>query len=61
MQEIGQNQGQNTHPEIEDLFITEEGKAIFRNGLLRGIIHTYSEIDDVVTKIQDILLKGAKF
>ena len=61
VQEIEQNQGQNIHPEIEDLFITEEGKVIFRNGLLRGIIHTYSEIDDVVTKIQDILLKGAKF
>ena len=60
-QEIEQNQLQNTNPEIEDLFITDEGRVIFRNGLLRGIIHTYSEIDDVVSKIQDILLKGAKF
>ena len=34
---------------------------IFRNGLLRGIIHKYAEIDDVVSKIQDILLKGVKF
>ena len=46
---------------IEDLFMTAEGKIIFRNGLLRGIIHKYSEIDDVVTKIQDILVKGVKF
>ena len=34
---------------------------IFRNGILKGIIHKYAEIDNVVTKIQDILLKGAKF
>ena len=60
-QEIVQNQEQTADPDIEALFMTEEGKIIFRNGLLRGIIHTYSEIDDVVTKIQDILLKGAKF
>ena len=60
-QEIEQNQEQNPGPDIEALFITEEGKVIFRNGLLRGIIHTYSEIDEVVSKIQDILLKGAKF
>lgn len=47
--------------DIEALFMTEEGKIIFRNGLLRGIIHRYAEIDDVVSKIQDILLKGVKF
>ena len=46
---------------IEALFMTEEGKIIFRNGLLRGIIHKYAEIDEVVSKIQDILLKGVKF
>lgn len=46
---------------IEALFITEEGRVIFRNGLLRGIIHRYAEIDDVVSKIQDLLLKGVKF
>ena len=46
---------------IEALFFTEEGRVIFRNGLLRGIIHKYAEIDDVVGKIQDILLKGVKF
>ena len=46
---------------IEALFMTEEGKIIFRNGLLRGIIHKYAEIDDVVSKIQDIFLKGVKF
>ena len=46
---------------IEALFITEEGRVIFRNGLLRGIIHKYAEIDNVVSRIQDILLKGVKF
>ena len=46
---------------IEALFITEQGRVIFRNGLLRGIIHKYAEIDDIVSKIQDILLKGVKF
>ena len=46
---------------IEALFMTEEGRIIFRNGLLRGIIHKYAEIDDVISKIQDILLKGVKF
>ena len=45
----------------EQLFRTDEGKIIFRNGLLRGIIHKYHEIDDVVSKIQDILSKGVKF
>ena len=45
----------------EELFRTEDGKIIFRNGLLRGIIHKYYEIDDVVSKIQDILSKGVKF
>lgn len=47
--------------DIEALFFTEEGRVIFRNGLLRGIIHKYAEIDDVVSKIQDKLLKGVKF
>ena len=42
-------------------YLTEDGRVIFRNGLLRGIIHTYSEIDQVVNKIQDILLKGVTF
>ena len=46
---------------IEASFLTEDGRVIFRNGLLRGIIHTYSEIDEVVTKIQDTLYKGVKF
>ena len=46
---------------IEALFFTEDGRVIFRNGLLRGIIHRYAEIDEVVSKIQDILLKGVKF
>ena len=56
-----QEQEENKGLNIEALFITEEGRVIFRNGLLRGIIHKYAEIDDVVSKIQDILLKGAKF
>ena len=46
---------------IENLYFNTEGKVIFRNGLLRGIIHNYAEIDDVVSKIQDILAKGVKF
>jgi hypothetical protein len=52
---------EQTELNIEALFITQEGKVIFRNGLLRGIIHKYAEIDDVVSRIQDILLKGVKF
>ena len=51
----------NSDQNIEALFMTEQGKIIFRNGLLRGIIHKYSEIDEVVSKIQDILVKGVKF
>ena len=54
-------QGEEEGLDIEDLYMTEEGKVIFRNGLLRGIIHKYAEIDDVVTKIQDIFLKGVRF
>ena len=64
-----QQQYQESPPEVqqepdinvEALFFTEDGHVIFRNGLLRGIIHKYAEIDDVVTKIQDKLLKGVKF
>ena len=58
---ISKIQGQEDTQDIEDLYLTEEGKVIFRNGLLRGIIHKYAEIDDVVTKIQDIFLKGVRF
>ena len=46
---------------IEQLYFTDDGRVIFRNGLLRGIIHRYAEIDDVVSKIQDKLGKGVKF
>ena len=62
-----QYQYQSSSPEekqdinIEALFFTEDGRVIFRNGLLRGIIHKYAEIDDVVSKIQDKLMKGVKF
>ena len=61
-EEVEENQKQEEGGiNIEALFMTEEGRVIFRNGLLRGIIHKYAEIDDVVSKIQDILLKGVKF
>jgi len=46
---------------IEALFLTQNGRVIFRNGLFWGIIHKYSEIDNVVSKIQNILLRGVKF
>ena len=60
--EQAQQQGEEQEElDIEALFMTEEGRIIFRNGLLRGIIHKYAEIDDVISKIQDILLKGVKF
>ena len=45
----------------EQLFRTEEGRVIFRNGILNGIVKKYSEIDNVVNKIQEKLKKGAKF
>ena len=45
----------------EQLFRTEDGRVIFRNGLLNGIIKKYSEINNVVNKIQEKLKKGAKF
>ena len=47
--------------EPEELFKTEDGKIIFKNGILKGIIQKYSEIDKVILRIQDTLLKGAKF
>ena len=46
---------------IEALYRTETGLVIFRNGILKGIIKKYSEIDKVVTKIQNLIVKGAKF
>ena len=45
----------------EQLFRTEEGRVIFRNGLLNGIVKKYSEINNVVNKIQEKLKKGVKF
>lgn len=45
----------------EQLFRTEEGRVIFRNGILNGIIKKYSEINNVVNKIQEKIKKGAKF
>ena len=60
--EITENQTEDGQQnDIEKLFRTEKGLIIFRNGLLKGIIQKYSEIDEVVSKIQDKLLKGAKF
>ena len=48
-------------PEAEKLFRLENGLIIFRNGLLRGIIHKYKEIDEIVSKIQLKLMAGVKF
>ena len=45
----------------EQLFRTEDGRVIFRNGLLNGIIKKYSEINNVVNQIQEKLKKGVKF
>ena len=45
----------------DQLYRTEEGRVIFRNGILYGIIKKYSEIEKVVAKIQSIIQKGAKF
>jgi hypothetical protein len=60
--EITENQTEDGQQnDIEKLFRTEKGLIIFRNGLLKGIIQKYSEIDEVVSKIQDKILKGAKF
>ena len=57
-------QKQNTVNEadvFENLYRTEEGLIIFRNGLLNGIIHKFAEITDVVSKIQIMLSCGVKF
>ena len=48
-------------PEAENLYKTETGLIIFRNGLLHGILHKYAEIDEVVSKIQLKLKAGVKF
>ena len=45
----------------EQLFRQEDGRVIFRNGLINGIIKKYAEISNVVNKIQEKLKKGAKF
>jgi hypothetical protein len=45
----------------EQLFRTEDDRVIFRNGLLRGIIKKYSDINNVVNRIQNKIKKGAKF
>jgi hypothetical protein len=46
---------------FENLYRTEEGYIIFRNGLLQGIIHKFAEITDVVSKIQIMFCAGVKF
>ena len=46
---------------FENLYRTEEGLIIFRNGLLHGIIHKFAEITDVVSKIQIMVCAGVKF
>ena len=53
--------GVNNNLENEDLIMTSDGHFIFGNGLLKGIIHKYSEISDVVDKIQKIFFKNISF
>ena len=45
----------------EQLFRDENGRIIFRNGLMRGIIKKYAEIGNIVDTIQMIFKKGVKF
>jgi len=61
-EEQEQEQNEVNEAEIfENLYRTEEGLIIFRNGLLRGIIHKFAEITDVVSKIQIMFSAGVKF
>ena len=61
-QEQEQEQNEVNEAEVfENLYRTEEGLIIFRNGLLRGIIHKFAEITDVVSKIQIMFSAGVKF
>ena len=53
--------GVNNNLENKDLIMTSDGHFIFGNGLLKGIIHKYSEISDVVDKIQKIFFKNISF
>ena len=60
------SQEENNNQDLEEyddeqLFQTQDGRVIFRNGLLNGIIKKYAEIDSVVNKIQIKLKKGVKF
>ena len=60
-EDLYDNNQQLNNVDIEKTFINEHGRKIFLNGLLKGIIHTYSEIDNVVSKIQNILSKSVIF
>ena len=60
-QESTQEQDDDIDSEAENLYRTETGLIIFRNGLLNGIIHKYVEVDDIVSKIQLKLKAGVKF
>ena len=61
-QEVEQQQNTVNEADVfENLYRTEEGLIIFRNGLLHGIIHKFAEITDVVSKIQIMLSCGVKF
>ena len=60
-QESTQEQDDDIDSEAENLYRTETGLIIFRNGLLNGIIHKYAEVDDIVSKIQLKLKAGVKF
>lgn len=60
-QEEQEQNGINEADIFENLYRTEEGYIIFRNGLLCGIIHKFAEITDVVSKIQIMVCAGVKF
>ena len=45
----------------EQLFLTQENRIIFRNGMGKGIIQTYSEIKNVVKEIEKRKKKKVRF
>ena len=45
----------------EQLSYKQNGHTIFKNGILKGIIKTYSEIEKIVNKIQQIVQKKITF
>ena len=63
-EEVNENQnneeGEEAQKESEQEN-TEDFETLYRTEVSKGIINKYSEIDNVVTKIQIIISKGAKF